>query len=343
MKTGTRRGLLKAAGAVAVTAGTNMLPSHAARAAVPAYTGTTYITTTYACIWPPIEGFVAQLKKTPDLMTIDFFDSGTLMNADQQLPALRARTIQFMVQTSSYVTKAFPILGILDLPGICNQLYQHPERLAIESPLWKLMNDTLATSNVFIPSFGSGVLEPETIWSINKKITSLTDLKGLRMRVASFEAEEVMNTYGVGSVRITSDEVYLALQRGTIDAAMLNLSTLMSRKIDELVKYRFDLRGTSVSNPIFFLKDTWDGMPDKIRAAFWDAAKWYDRNWVPITQKAYNEIYYPRLKQIAVETSEPTDAEKADFLQRSRHGWDEWKARVGVDIGQKAIDLATGA
>jgi TRAP-type transport system periplasmic protein len=346
MKADTRRAFLKAtaAGAAGVAAaGTPILPMSKARAAVPTYTGTTYITTSYACIWPPIEGFVNQLKKNSDLLKIDFFDSGTLMNADQQLPALRARTVQFMVQTSSYVTKAFPVLGILDLPGVCDELYQHPERLAMEGPLWTLMNDQLAKYNIFIPSFGSGVLEPETIWTIRRKITSLADLKGVRMRVASFEAEEVLNTYGVGSVRLTSGEVYLALQRGTIDAAMLNLSTLMSRKMDELVKYRFALRGTSVSNPIFFLKDTWDKMPDKVKAAFWDAAKWYDQNWVPITQKAYKDIYYPRLEKLAVETTDPTEAEKREFLEKSRHGWDEWKGRVGADIGQKAINLATGA
>ena len=65
-------------------------------------------------------GFVNQLKKHRISMKIDFFDSGTLVKTDEQVPALRAGTIQFMFHTTSYITRTFPILGITGLPSLCD-------------------------------------------------------------------------------------------------------------------------------------------------------------------------------------------------------------------------------
>ena len=105
----TRRQFLKAAG---VGAGCAWLGGAGlARGAAPTFTGVTYLTPAYENSFPIIMGFVDQLKKHPDLFAVDFFDSGTLVKADEQTAALRAGTIQFMFHTTSYITRTFPDPG----------------------------------------------------------------------------------------------------------------------------------------------------------------------------------------------------------------------------------------
>jgi TRAP-type C4-dicarboxylate transport system substrate-binding protein len=309
----------------------------------PTYTGVTYLTPAYKDLFPPIAAFVDRLKKHPDLMKIDFFDSGTLVKTDEQVSALRAGTIQFMFHTTSYITRNYPILGLLGLPSLCEDLYEHGERLAMESPLWKLINDELAKNNTFMLTAGGGILEPEYIWSGKNKIASLADMKGKRIRTVSFEAEEVLKPYGVAGTRIPSSELYLAVQRGTVDATLANISTIMGRKIYEQVKYCYKLPMTGFSISIFFLKDKWDKLPDKIKAAFWDSAKEFDRTYASnINTKFYPEQFWPQLQKMGIQVFNPTPAELKDFEEKSNPVWAWWKKQIGEEAGQKAINLALG-
>src|SRR5574341_1391602 len=266
----TRREFLGATGAAVITTAGSF--GRVALAAGPTYTGVTYLTPAYEDLFPPIKGFVDKLKKDGgDLMKIDFFDSGTLVKTDEQTQALRAGTIQFMFHTSSYITRTFPILGVTGLPGVCGELYAHGDRLNQESPLWKLMNDALARDNTFMLAGGGGIYEPEYIWSGSKQVTSLADLKGKRVRIVSYEAEEALKPFGVAGARIPSSELYLAVQRGTVDAVAANVSTITGRKIHEQVKYCYKLPVTAFSIGVYMLKSTWDKMPEKVKAVFWDA------------------------------------------------------------------------
>jgi TRAP-type transport system periplasmic protein len=344
MKGITRRQFLKAAG---VSAGSALLGGAGmggtALGAPPTFTGVTYLTPAYENSFPIIMGFVDQLKKHPDLFRIDFFDSGTLVKADEQTAALRAGTIQFMFHTTSYITRTFPILGITGLPSLCNQLAVHGERLDMESPLWKLTNDVLAKDNTFMLTAGGGVEEPEYIWSGANKVASLADLKGKRVRIVSYEAEEVLKAYGVAGARIPSSELYLAVQRGTVEATVANISTVVGRKLYEQVKNCYQLPVTAFAIAIFLMKDRWDKLPDKIKAAFWDAGKWFDKNYAMyLNKKYYPEKYWPKVQQAGVKIYKPTENELKDFEAKSQPVWAWWKKQVGEEVGQKAINFALG-
>jgi TRAP-type transport system periplasmic protein len=343
MENFTRRDFLRTAGAGAgiLMLGLSDRWITDAFASVPTYTGVTYLTPAYKDLFPPIQAFADRLKKHPDLMKIDFFDSGTLVKTDEQVSALRAGTIQFMFHTTSYITRNYPILGLLGLPSLCEDLYEHPERLAMESPLWKLTNDVLAKDNTFMLTAGGGVLEPEYIWSGDNKIASLADLKGKRIRIVSFEAEEVLKAYGAAGARIPSSELYLAVQRGTVDATLANISTVMGRKIYEQVKYCFKLPMTAFSIAIFFLKDKWDQLPDKVKAAFWEAGKEFDRTYAAhINQVFYPDQFWPQIEKAGIKIFKPTKEELKDYEEKSQPVWAWWKKQLGEETGQKAINLA---
>jgi TRAP-type C4-dicarboxylate transport system substrate-binding protein len=338
----TRREFLGATGAGLVAAGGPF--SRMAMAAAPTYTGVTYLTPGYTDIHPPVIGFVNELKKRlGDQAKIDFFDSGTLVKTDEQTQALRAGTIQFMLHTSSYITRTFPILGITGLPSLVNELYEHGERMNMETPLWKLINDVLAKDNIFMLTAGGGIYEPEYIWSGSKRVGSLNDLKGKRIRIVSYEAEEALKPFGVAGARIPSSELYLAVQRGTVDAVVANVSTITGRKIHEQVKTCYKLPITAFNMSFFFLKTTWDKMLEKVKAAFWEAGKWYDVNGAPaVNRDVYPKQIWPMVTKAGIQTVSPTREELKLFEEKSQPVWAWWKKQVGEELGQKAINLALG-
>jgi TRAP-type C4-dicarboxylate transport system substrate-binding protein len=343
----TRRGFIRTTGAglgLAAIAGPGGVFGHVAWAA-PTMTGVTYLTPAYKALMWGINGFNQRLQEAAgDAFKVDFHDSGTLMKADEQNAALRAGTIQYMFHTTSYITRSFKILGITGLPSLVNQLYRHGDRIAMESPLWKFLNDRLAEDNIFMLTAGGGLLEPEYIWSSEKnKIASLADLKGKRMRVVSYEATEALKKFGVAGTRIPSSETYLALQRGTVDGAVANVSTIMGRRLFEQLKFCYQLPVTGFTISIFLLKKKWDKMPEEQKNAFWDAAKWYDENYAGhINSHYYKEEYWPELTQGGLEIIQPTEEDLNQFETASRPIWEWWKDEVGPEWGQKAIQLALG-
>lgn len=306
--------------------------------------GVTYLTPAYRALRHGVDGFIERLtRNAPSDIQVQFFDSGTLMGADAQMPELKKGTIQFMFQATTYISKAFPILGITGLPGVCDQLHEHGERLAMESPLWKLINNALAKDNLFMLTVGGGVTEPEYVWSREMRITDMDDLRGRRCRVVGHEAARFMEQAGATVVRIPSSQTYLALQRKSVDSALLAINTVMARNLQEQLHYCFKLPVTSVGMAVFLLKDKWDQMPSGARDAFWRAGRWYDDQQGRTGYKQIpREQYWPVIKKAGIQVSVPSAEDQDRFTRRTRPIWAWWKARVGEAVGSQAIALAQG-
>ncbi len=344
MTIGRRRFLTSAGMGAAAVALSRAGPLAAfAAAGAPTLKGVSYFPPAYSALRHAILGFVEQLKKRlGNEPRVEFFDSASLVKADEQVSALRVGTIQFMFHTSTYISGEFPILGILELPGVCQQLFERGERLAMETPLWKLINGELARGNLFMLTAGSGILEPEYIWSGRKRIGSLADLQGKRCRVVGREAMDLLRGFGVTGARIPSEQAYLALQRGSVDAVLANVNTIVARNLYEQLRFCLEIPVTSAAIALFVLKEVWERMPGEDKAAFWEAARWYDLNQRLGYGKWTQEEAWPVVKKAGIQIVQPTDADREAFGRKSQPIWASWKTRVGEALGQRAIDLATG-
>ncbi len=342
----SRRGFLgKVAAAAAALICKDVLPfSGVLSAAASSYRGASFLPPAYRAVRLGVDGFVETLKRNaPPSTTIEFFDSGTLMKIDAQLPGLKIGTIQFMFHTSTYIADEFPILGVMELPGICDQLYDHGERLNMDSPLWRLINDELAKKNLFMLSAGGGILEPEFIYSRETKIASLEDLKGKRCRIVSPMATELLKAYGVTAVRLASSEILVALQRQSIDAVLSPVDTILARNLHGYLRYCYKLPVTGATHGAFLMRDVWDRMPEDDKAAFRQAGLWYDQfmgtmGYIKIPQ----EDYWSVLKRAGMEVVTPTAGEQEQFVRSAQSQWTAWKQLVGEEVGRRAIDLALG-
>lgn len=343
----TRRQVLKygtfASAGAALFGGQSLFP-HRASAAT-SLTGVTYLPPSYEALTYGSSGFIEHLRENAgDAVTIDFYDSGQLLKADEQLPALRAGSIDFMFHTTSYITRSLPILGITGLPGVVGELYRNPERLAQGSPLFELINQELAKENLYMLSSGGGILEPEYIWSTEASpVRALDDLRGKKIRVVGFEATQALEPYEIAAVRIPSSETYLALQRGTVDAGVFNISTVIGRSLHEQLAFCYQLPTTAFTVAPFMLRDRWDALDDGTKSAMQAAAQWYDDNFISHCNDAiYPEEYWPRVKEAGVEVIEPSEEDRQAFNEGAHTVWNNWKGEVGQEVGERAIALALG-
>ncbi|TCP61860.1 TRAP-type C4-dicarboxylate transport system substrate-binding protein [Rhodovulum bhavnagarense] len=340
--TQTRRHFLQTGAAMA--GGTALLGLGAGPArAETTLTGVSYLPPSYKALSYGSAGFVERLNAS-DAVAVDYYDSGKLLKADEQLPALRAGTIDFMFHTSSYITRSVPILGITGLPGIVEALYENPGRIAKGSPLFDLINAELAKEGLYMASMMGNILEPEYIWSTQAApIHSIAEISGKKVRVVSFEATKVIEDFGGASVRVPSSELYLALQRNTVDAAVANISTIIGRSLQEQIDFVYKLPMTGFGIGLFLTTKRWDGLGTDEKAAFDEAAAWFDENGAAYSNNTiYPDEFWPMIAAEGIEVIEPSADDLAALDAAASEVRTAWINEVGTEIGERAIALALG-
>ena len=339
-----RRSFLKLGGAAAGAAAFGGLAPMPARADT-TLTGVTYLPPSYKALSYGSNGFVEKLKAAvPDGVSVDFYDSGKLLTADEQLPALRSGNIDFMFHTTSYITRSIPILGITGLPGVVEALYEHPDRLADGSPLFELVNERLAEDDLVMISGGGNILEPEYLWSTAKSpIGSIADIDGKKIRVVSFEATKVIEEFGGAAVRIPSSELYLALQRGTVDAGVMNISTVIGRSLQEQLGTVYKLPITGFGIGVFVERRRWEKMDEGVKQAMREAGEWFNAEGAKVPNETiYPEEFWPIIEEAGIEVVEPGEEDIAKLDAAAEGVVASWKEEVGEEVGSRAIALALG-
>ena len=107
------------------------------------------------------------------------------------------------------------------------------------------------------------------IFTRDKPIRSVADLKGMKLRSAGSYQDDAVRLLGAVPVGVPSPEAYQAMQLGTVDGAIFPTSAAKSYRIHEISKYftiGFDI--TSFYAPYSVNLRAWDRWPADVKAAF---------------------------------------------------------------------------
>jgi TRAP-type mannitol/chloroaromatic compound transport system substrate-binding protein len=109
----------------------------------------------------------------------------------------------------------------------------------------------------------------------NKKATKMADFKGLRVRTVGWYMD-ILSSLGVSVSPLPGGEVYLALERGVIDAAEFSSPAMdLPMGFDDITKYVIEpgVHQNASQCTIFFNKDAWNQLPDDLKWIVKTAAK----------------------------------------------------------------------
>jgi len=109
----------------------------------------------------------------------------------------------------------------------------------------------------------------------NKKATKMSDFKGLRVRTVGWYMD-ILNNLGASVSPLPGGEVYLALERGVIDAAEFSAPAMnYPMGFDEITKYVIEpgVHQPASQCTVFFNKDAYDKLPEDLKWIVDTAAK----------------------------------------------------------------------
>jgi len=152
----------------------------------------------------------------------------------------------------TYVAGDLPVIEGIDLPGLYGDLETSVRAHQAFMPAIKKYEEKLG--GVVVGAY----LWPHQVVYSRKPIKGPADLKGLKLRVFGTAQTEFARALGAEPVSIAFAEVYTALERGTVDAALTGTYSGFALKWYEVSKYLVDVNHGPVVGFAMVSKRTWD-------------------------------------------------------------------------------------
>lgn len=159
----------------------------------------------------------------------------------------------------------------------------------------------------------------------NKPVTTLSDLSGMKIRVPQSDLYvKMVEAWGAAATPMNINELYMALQTGTVDAQENPLTTYESYKFYEVVKNVILTNHIICPNMIFINNDVWNNMSEHdqqvVQTAIDNAVAWQDEQIIQAEQTLADD-----LKQYGVEVYTPDDTIREatiPYIKPSIEDWD---------------------
>lgn len=180
-----------------------------------------------------IEPMIQRISEyTGGSVTVQNFPGGQLANAPGTLNAVTSGIAQMGFIGVGYVGDTMPMSTIIEIPGAFVDL------AAGHAAYWQLIEDRLLESE-FLPAGIRPImmaLLPQTqlVLSGTREINALSDLAGLKIRVPHAAAADAIAALGMVPVELPISELYLAIERGTVDGAVVLTASVNSYNLQEV-------------------------------------------------------------------------------------------------------------
>ena len=221
----------------------------------------------FASWWAPAHRFSAMEKewctevekRTNGRVTVSHYPGGTLAPPTQVYDSMLKGVFDIGTGLFSYNPGRFPGMEVLDLPlryrdgvqatSMANELVK------------KFQLKELGEMKVFLlHSAGPSFIHTK------KKITSINELKGLRIKSSGLSSK-IIEAAGGTPVTMPITETYDALAKGLADGLILNMETLKTFKFGDHLKFTLKDHGVSNTTGLWFgmNKQKWDSLPKDIQ------------------------------------------------------------------------------
>ena len=261
-------------------------------------------------------------KAANGAVTVSLHLGGSLPIAGNNITqAVSENVIQ--LADDGFATGNIPIVGVLRLPMLLLTL---PEMLKAMAILKPYLDSAYASKGIVV--LGQYTYPFQVIWG-RKKITSLADIKGLKLRVTSVEEGEFIRRFGGTPITMNPADVAAALDRGVVDG-VLTASSGGGITWKDLLHWRYGFP-TSFVNSTFVVNKADDA---RLAPAVWDAlpgigdeaAHWTTDE----MQRQEDKITADMAKGGMVVTSAtPADIELA--VAKMKPYWPEWAKAHGAE------------
>jgi TRAP-type C4-dicarboxylate transport system substrate-binding protein len=243
-------------------------------------------------------------KSTDGRVKGTFFPGGALGKGPETLKLIRSGTIGSGGVARGF-TRDFPVLEFLEIPY---RVANVSAGVSIAYEIFKsgyLDKDLKGTKLMFMYT-----TEHTHLFTTKKKIVTMDDFKGMKIRAAGAGVAAMIKAWGGIPVTIPPPEIYMALEKGTVDGLIGGWGLIEGTKLYELTKYvLWEPLGIGALMNVMNI-DLWNRIPGDLQAKIQEVNTKMVK-WSTDKMDELNQTGQDFLKKRGIEINRLSDAERA--------------------------------
>jgi tripartite ATP-independent transporter DctP family solute receptor len=273
-------------------------------------------------------------ERTGGRVTVEVYPAGQLFQDKDMPKALPSGATDMSVTNVGVWGGLIPPIEILEIPFLYkdrDHLYRSADSPAVRQILGAVL-EKQGIKLLFWIDFGG-------IAFVGKKpLRTMEDFKGKRIRSSGAVATEIIQALGAAPLYMSTGEVYLALQRGTIDGVHTSTCTVLERKQYEVARYNTHMEVWDNPSVILVMGNLrrWNELPPDIQKVMTAAAKetqeWGNELAVTQTKECLRE-----LKERGMEIIYLPEKEKKRWAEATRNIKVRYLERTG-ETGKRLME-----
>ena len=175
-------------------------------------------------------------KASAGRVKFQHFPGGQLGKASDMLTLTQSGLVDVGYVGPSYQSDKMPLSSLFELPGAFGDYCQGIRALWKMTHAGGFLDKNEFTPNKIVPLLVSILPAYQLTLSTSKKIETIKDLAGLKVRTVGGATEFLARNLGMVPVRMAPPEVYESMSRGTIDGGIAPYQSLASYGLVPLIK-----------------------------------------------------------------------------------------------------------
>jgi len=220
------------------------------------------------------EFFMKQVTDaTHGAVKFEFYPAGQLGKPETALQLVRSGGIDLLLAAAPYTPDKLPLSEVGGLPGMGQTACQ------VSKSVGKLFGPEGILTKVEYAPLGlhplyDGSTPPYEVMTSKKRVTSLADMKGLRLKAAGGPEADALRALGAVPVQMNSVDVYQSVERGVLDGRIGPYASVPALHEEKI--FHYGTVGAAVGNfvAVFVINENrWKSLPKEVQVAMEHAAR----------------------------------------------------------------------
>lgn len=279
--------------------------------------------------------FAGKVKEySKGAVEVKIFDSGQLFKDTEIVEGLQEGLVESGLVPVNKWSGMVPAADVFEMPFIYKDLTSIKK--FIDAGAGELLDKEFqkrAVKTLFWVDYGY-------IQFFNNKrpLTKPEDFKGLTMRSFSSGDADTLKALGAAPTVMSSAEMYMALQRGTVDGATTGMPAAVSRKVHEVQKFMTEANYTTAQFVVQANLKWWEKLPqdqrDAVLKAGREAEEWI-RGAIAQSEKDAEAV----IRKAGVQIHQLTPDARPLFIKATEPVRQAFATKSG-ELAKKLIDMA---
>ena len=207
--------------------------------------------------------FNAISEESGGRLTFTYQAGGSLFGAAETIDAVKVGSADICWFTTGTYGGVFPVTEFINLVGngvdsarkgsaVLNTMYEEIPEVAAEFEDWKVLA-LHGTSN-------------SPVSTVGKKIETVNDFKGMRLRVAGTIPTLYLQQLGADAVALPTSEVYDNLSKNALDGMCNDWHNIDCFRLYEPIDYCMNVNLNMTASGVLMNKDMWESLPADLQA-----------------------------------------------------------------------------